>query len=118
MEIDLDMVIYVIKRGGAVMTTWYTAHVTMTEGTGGDAINPHKYFTGVGTAIARSPKRAVRLARQKAQHDLSVKTGGMGWIPIHELTILKRDGVIIAAIDPDLLYRVRQGRIGVRRERL
>lgn len=44
----------------------YKATVTVAHGTGGYKHDPHHYWCGTGTAMCRSPKQAVRLARRQA----------------------------------------------------
>lgn len=59
----------------------YRAVVSLAFSTGGALPTPHKYWSGRGVAVNRSPKKAVRLARQMA-----IKRAGKGasQIPIFE----------------------------------
>jgi hypothetical protein len=82
----------------------YTAKVVETEGTGvGYGMPAHVYVSGVGTAMHRSPKKALSLARRRCRENmdkdverqLGAKYKGVGLIPVMEFSQLTLNGKLI-----------------------
>jgi hypothetical protein len=88
------------------MTSMFKAIVSEAESTGaGYGFKPHIYIQGMGVALSRSPKKALRHARTLCRHDMNrssqaqLGVRGIGFIPIGGSVQLFKDGLLIEDLD-------------------